>query len=216
MLTKDDIEFLKKVPVLAPACEEALSLFKRTGTKRRYTKDEAIFWAGDRVERLFVVMKGVVEVYKDDPEGKKLTLFNYAPGDVFCLASLYVESAFANAVAIEDSTLISFESRVVDQVINLCPPVGTNLLRCLSGKLACFSVMVDEIAFKDLTSRLAGHLKVLAESSGSREIRITLDELSSRLGTCKEVVSRALKRLKERGLIERKGRAIVILDPEGL
>ncbi len=54
MLTKDDIEFLKKVPVLAPACEEALSLFKRTGTKRRYTKDEAIFWAGGKVERLVV------------------------------------------------------------------------------------------------------------------------------------------------------------------
>ncbi|NDY43012.1 Crp/Fnr family transcriptional regulator [Dissulfurirhabdus thermomarina] len=216
MLERSDIDLLSRIPALSPPRAELLSLMKKTGVKRAYAPGEAVFWVGERVDRLFVVASGSVEVYKDDFEGRKLTLFKYYSGDIFCLATLNVERAFANARAVETSTLISFEKRVVDEIIAACPDFGLNFLGCLSSKLVCFSIMVDDLAFKDLTSRLAKLLLVTRETSRPNRMKLSLEELAARLGTCQEVVSRALRKLREEGLVERRGHRILITDPDGL
>jgi len=189
---------------------------KKDGMKRQYLKGESIFWTGDRVERLFIVQSGCIEIYKDDREGHRLTLWKCYDRELFCLATLYVKKAFANATCVTDSTLISFDRHTLDKVLALCPQVGTDLLMCLSGKLACYSAMTDDIAFHDITFRLKKLLYANAGQGPHHAVDMRLEDMASRLGTCKEVISRALRSLKKDGLITRRGRKILILDLERL
>ncbi len=214
MLSDTDLKFIKSIPVLRDATGKAFDLMRKEGLKRNYLKGEGIFWAGEKVERLFIVKSGCIEIYKDDLEGHRLTLWKCHERELFCLASLYVGRAFANAVCLKDSTLISFDRFTVNKLISLCPEIGTDLLSCLSGKLACYSAITDDIAFHDITFRLKKLLYLSANSGNIVDLR--LDEMAAMLGTCKEVVSRVLKSLRKDKLIKRRGRQILILDIDRL
>ncbi len=180
----------------------------------KYSKNEVIFLAGDNVDRLFVIENGCIESYKDNVEGRRLTLWLYHPGDLFCLATLYMDSAFANAVALKNSTLYSLPGQTVTEILMKEPSLGVNFLQYLSNKLAGYSAMVDDLAFKDLSFRLMKLLFAKARhlSGNTAECTLSLENMASHLGTSKEVISRALKKLKEEDLVKRHGRSLVILD----
>ncbi len=211
---KKTMEFLSNVPAFSCLAPQEIEILSGACTKKRYSKGQFIFWSGDRVERFHVVKSGVVEVYKSDPEGRKLVLWRCHPNDIFCLATLFVDSAFATAEAVEDSELYLIPKHALDRLMAQAPLVGANMLRCLSGKLACYSGMVDDLAFRDLTFRL---MKLIYQSrrqdrQGRWICSLSLEEMASKLGTCKEVVSRSLKGIKEDGYVRRVGRLLEITD----
>ena len=215
MLDPSALELVAAAPLFQGLPGEGLELLGRSGVRRRYGPGEPLFWAGEPVERLYLLEKGRARVYKDSPGGRRLTLFQYGPGELFCFASLFASRAEVSCEVVEEAVVISLEKGAVARVLDLFPSVGVRAIRCMSAKMADYSMMVDEMAFHDLTARLACRL-LSALEPGGEGVELGLDELAGRLGTCREVVCRALKRLKEQGLVERRGRMVVIVDERGL
>ncbi|PIP43900.1 MAG: hypothetical protein COZ12_09105 [Deltaproteobacteria bacterium CG_4_10_14_3_um_filter_60_8] len=210
--------FLKAVPVLFGLSDEALTELARLLTKRLFSKDSHVFYQDDRVEHLFFLEFGRIEIYKSDMDGRKLTMWFIQPGDVFCLANLYAQKSFANAMAVVDSSLYCLKRSDLGRFLLAHSELSHSLVQCLSVKLASYSTILDDIAFLNVTSRMAKILLQHKKESAAGQFFCELNqsELAGRLGTCREVVCRTLGRMRAAGVIdtkpEGKVRGVIIRD----
>lgn len=218
VISKKDSDILGCVPVFKDIKPKSLEYIKDVASRKRYLAGEVIFDAGDEIDRLFILASGHVEIFKMGIGGRKLVLFRLKDRDVFCLASLYCGKSFVSAQCVDESIIFSISKVALGRLLEMEPHVGINFMHCLSSKLALYSAMVDEFAFKDLTYRLARLLMTHSApgDSGEHLCFMGLDEMAQRLGSSREVVSRALGRLKQEGLVKRKGKMCLLIDEKAL
>lgn len=61
--------------------------------------------------------------------------------------------------------------------------------------------VIDQIAFRSLDERLEFHLKRLANNAGSRNIQASHQDIAHDLNSSREVISRLLKKMEQKGLL---------------
>jgi CRP/FNR family transcriptional regulator len=98
------------------------------------------------------------------------------------------------------------------------PDVSLKVLEVVGSRLRHLVNIVESITFGSVTKRLACLLLELRKQAGNDEFTmgLTHQELASRLGTVREVVSRNLARFRAEGLLKMQGHQVAILDLAGL
>ena len=93
----------------------------------------------------------------------------------------------------------------------------SRLLKTLSRDFAVFATRLTMFAQKSIRERLALQLIVIREKYKVNfqpgmpvEINMSRDDLASLIGTARESVVRVLTEFKEEGLLETKGRKIIV------
>jgi CRP/FNR family transcriptional regulator len=103
------------------------------------------------------------------------------------------------------------------------PKIALAALKVLAGRLRRCAELVEELSLQEVDQRLSRLLLVEARARGQKRGRaieldlvLTNQQIAARIGTVREVVSRALNRLQQNGLIEVDGRHVRIPDEESL
>ena len=98
------------------------------------------------------------------------------------------------------------------------PDVALKVLAVVGRRLRHLIGVVESMTFGSVTQRLARLLLDAAQQACSDQfdLLLTHQELASRLGTVREVVSRNLARFRAEGLIRIEGKQLQILDRGGL
>ena len=96
--------------------------------------------------------------------------------------------------------------------------LAMDMMAGMSAKLREFNQLIEQLALKEVPARLANILLDLPARPGTDTVVLkqTKRELAAQIGTVAETLSRALKKLRDMGLIEVDGSQITILDAEGL
>ena len=207
--------FFRAIPQLSVLeNDQVFDLAQRTG-KRKYRKGEYIFFQDDNVEHLYFLEMGKVEIYKSDVNGRKLTLWYIEESEIFCLATLFSQQAFASAQAVEHSLVYSLSKQDFEEIIADSGEFSRNLIRCICGKMATYSSLLDDLAFKKIEARLAKTLlRNLHSAKGHDPVcRLNQEELAAMVGTSREVVGRCLKTFRDRSIVSvsKKGRPRLII-----
>ncbi len=175
-------------------------------------KGERAFEAGERCTGLFVVVSGVMELRQASPRGREQVLHAEGPGATLGEAPLIDGRGFiASAVAVGPARLVVVPRA---EVLGLCrrhPSVALAMLESMARRLRRFAELAEDLALRSVTERLARFLEAAADG-GVVDLGLTREQLASRLGTVRELVSRALATLERRGLIERRRSKIVLRD----
>lgn len=186
---------------------------------RHYATHELIFSEGDEGDGFFMVVKGMVEIYKVGPEGKKQILHIFGSGEFFGEVVAFEGRRFpANAEALRPTEVLYFPRRGFLSLLRERPELALRMLGLLSRRLRELAALVENLSLKAVTARLASYLYYLYQRGNSPvlELQVSKGQLASFLGTVPETLSRALRRLSEEGLIEVQGKKIVIKDPPAL
>ena len=99
------------------------------------------------------------------------------------------------------------------------PEVALKVLSVVGQRLRQLVGVVEAVSFGSVRQRLARTLLEFGNSqtrTASFPLPATHQELASRLGTVREVVSRNLSRFQSEGLIRIEKRQVKLIDPEGL
>jgi len=197
-------QFFRDIPQFSILGDEQIADLAKSTSKRKYKAGEHVFYQGDRVQELYFLEMGRVEISKSDINGKKLTLWHIEEKDIFCLANLFTPAAFASAIAVENSMVYVLPKKTFEEIIMGSGDLSRNLICCICGKLATYSSLVDDFAFKKIEVRLAKTLVRNSSPAGDHEYCCTLsqEELAAMVGTSREVVGRCLKLFRERGILE--------------
>jgi CRP-like cAMP-binding protein len=175
-------------------------------------------------ERLFIVKRGRLRLYRLTPDGKQLTLDILDKGRVFGRMSwLGQEATEVYAEAIEDALVCSFTPGELRRLVDRFPTVGLNIIRYLAERLAVSEREREIMAFRTVEERLAVRLLDLAERFGVKtdagveiDARLTQQELADMIGTSRETLALTVSSLRERSILEMRQQRVVITDLDGL
>ena len=214
------MSFLKQVPLFSGLTTEQYEELAMIITLQDYGRGQSIFAEGDAGTGFFVVMEGLVKIYKLSMEGKEQILHIFGPGEPFAEAAVFTGSTFpAHALALEKSRTIFIPRRGFIELIQTNPALAMNMLAALSMRLKKFAHLIEDLSLKEVPGRLAAHLLFLSSQQGESDtvkLNIGKAQLASLLGTIPETLSRILTKLSKQGLISSEGSQITILDRDGL
>ncbi|WP_035455449.1 Crp/Fnr family transcriptional regulator [Agrilactobacillus composti] len=160
---------------------------------------------------LVIVRSGQVKVYQLNVDGKEQLLRVLVTGDYVGEGALFgvtMHDTYAQAITPGAACVITradFEQLLLDY-----PAISLKLLAESAAKIAALEKQTALLSSGSIQERLMGYFNELAAVNGSSDFEIPMQRkaLSSFLGTTPETLSRMLKKLKEGGLIDYKGRQV--------
>jgi CRP/FNR family transcriptional regulator len=184
--------------------------------QRRYPAGQIVLLEGAASSVLYVVQGGRLKLFKTSPRGREQVLRLLRPGDMFNEVAVFDEGPNpASAQAIEDCTLYLLRRRDLMRFVAERPGIALAITRTFAGRLREALALVEDLAFRDVTSRLA---KILLEGQdgGSDHPRVTQELLAAMAGSRREVVGRALKALSQEGAVKLERGRIHVIDRNAL
>ncbi len=213
-------EIIGGVPLFQGLDPENLKEIIAICERKSVQKGEMIFTDGDVCNGFYVVETGKVKVFKLSFGGKEQILHIYGPGKPFGEVPVFTGKSFpASSVAITNTSLIFFPRKRFINLISTHPGLALNMLAVLSMRLKEFTIMVENLALKEVPARLASYLMALIkdrDKPGKVNLPVSKTQLAGILGTTPETISRILARLTNEELITVDNRLITIVDPHGL
>ncbi len=187
---------------------------------QEFKRGRTIFSEGDPGVGFYVLVAGLVKIYKLSPEGKEQILHVFGPGEPFAEAAVFAGSSFpAHAQTLEPSRVFFFPRAAFRDLIKANPSLAMNMMAALSLRLKRFAHMIEDLSLKEVPGRLAAHLLDLSGSQGDSDrvqLPIAKAHLASLLGTIPETLSRIFARMTKQGLIAVDGQVITLLDRDSL
>jgi len=200
------------------AADPTLEWFVSHCHRRKYPAKSTIIYAGDKPDTLYLIIEGSVSVLIEDNDGRELVLAYLNAGDFFGEMGLFdgqdVRSAWVRAKADCEVAEVSYSK--FQQLGRENPDLLLTLAGQMSLRLRATSRKVSDLAFLDVTGRIARTLLELCKQPDAMthpdgmQIKITRQELGRLVGCSREMVGRVLKALEEQGLIQAKGKTMVI------
>jgi CRP/FNR family cyclic AMP-dependent transcriptional regulator len=217
-------ELLKKVSLFSALDDQELSGLASHMRRRTLRKDTIVFHKDQAGDALYLIESGHVRIFLPTEAGGELIVEIARSGDVFGeLALLDGRPRSASAETIEDTSLYVLSRDDFQRFVSATPQFATSLIALLSTRIRQVTEYAESMAFLDIHGRVARALLQLAERHGTRtdhgtEIAfdMTQSELASMIGATRERVNRALTSFRSQGLIEFRGKKIVLLDPARL
>jgi CRP/FNR family transcriptional regulator len=161
---------------------------------------------------LYVVQAGRVKLFKTSPKGREQVLRLLRPGEMFNEVAVFDEGPNpASAQAIVDCRLFLLRRRDLLRFMSERPSIAIAVTRSFARRLREALELVEDLAFRDVTSRVA---KILlnGQTGAPRAPWLTQELLAAMAGSRREVVGRALKALSQEGAIRLERGRIHVLD----
>lgn len=218
-------ENLKFLPFFSGLDKRHLNKILSFCREKNFKKGQLIFAEGEPCEGLYVVLEGEVRIYKLSPEGRELILHVAREGEPFGGVPIFLDNpknpAFAECK--NDAKVLFIPRQSLTDLISKDSKFALKILSSFADYLNSLVALIEDLSLKDVNRRLAKHILELADKRGVRtdkgtsiELEISKEELSHRLGTVREVLSRAFSQLRAKRLIRVEGKTIFIVNKEKL
>ena len=205
--------FLRRVPLFSHLSDADITRLAESARERNYPKNSVILFEDDPGDALYIVSTGQVKVVLIGEDGREVILSVLGDGDFFGeMALIDDEPRSAHVIAMRDSHLLVLRRDDFQAQIQGHPAIALKLLRELVQRLRRADVKIGGLVLLDVNGRVAQLLLDLAEESGGPKItrKLTHHTIAQMIGSSRETVSRAMRELVERGLIEVSRREITI------
>ncbi len=203
-------DLLAQVAYFAGLDAATLDGLRRAVRRHRYEAGQQILIEGAPCEGLYFVIDGQVRLMRASPEGREQVLGVLGTGATFNDVAVFDGGPNSDsAVAVGRTTVGVVPRGVMTQLVDHHPQVAKAALKLLSGRQRSLTGMVEDLALRDVTQRVArlllgciGRQPHMIEKAEEACAHITHQEIASMVGSVREVVQRALKSLEADGAIE--------------
>lgn len=185
-------------------------------------KGEHLFAAGESLQQLHAVRTGTLKTYLLSSEGEEQITGFHLPGDVLGLDGLGAFSHPSFAVALETSMVCSIPLARLEELAGSIPRLRAELLRVMSAAIHAEHEQL-RLTRKGAEERLGTFLLELSQRFRQRGysaqnfiLPMSRCEIANYLGLTSETVSRLLARYRDKGLVEIRGREVLLKDVQRL
>jgi len=210
---------LEKVGIFSGLSAETLAALKKRCAWRKYEAGEAIVNHLDASNEVYFITDGEARANIYSALGKVVTFTDLGPGDLFGeIAAIDSGQRSAGIEARTRCVVASMPAAVFRQVLQAEPGVAHALLKSLVVRIRALTTRIYEFSALAVKNRIQAEILRLAGltarngNSASIETAPTHAEIASRVSTHREAVTRELNRLSRLGIVEQKGRSLVVKD----
>ncbi len=208
---EEQLSWLRRAALFESLSDADLMPFARGAYKQEYPARQLLFSAGDVAHHFFLVLHGMVRLYRLTNEGKEKVIELIRAGETFAEAVVFLQRPYpVYAETVEASQIVRIPSSVILHEIEHCPALSLKLLASLSRRLHSFIEDIHALSLENAQQRVAGFLLAMVEQESS-DFPVSKSVIASRLGLTPESFSRAFGRLKAAGLVlENEGQIQVV------
>lgn len=213
------VDVLARSPLFEELSHEDRVALSRQAHPRALSKGETLFLQGDLVTSLFVVVSGLVKVYRPDAKGERQVVLHLeGPYRLVAAIAMFLErpNYLASAEALEDTRLLVIPKDAFFALIDSRPPFARAVIHFLARRQGQLVHLLDRLVFHEVGARLAEYLLKRADAEGEGFRLPTNPELAALLGTVQEPISRKLGQFFRQGLIQLKSRRVWISNRKEL
>jgi CRP/FNR family transcriptional regulator, cyclic AMP receptor protein len=205
-------------PPLRDAPLQALRAFADSGTVRRYRRGTYVCHQGDPASEVFFLVDGRIEISSTSVTGTRVFHATVdLPTFLGEIALLGDMPRTATMLVLRDSDVWAAPGEGFIDLVASQPAASRAALRALARQVQGHQALIDDLLFLDLKGRVAKRLLQmvtpdldLLPDDGVVVPEVTQADLASLCGGSRENVTRILKELERRGLVQRDGHRYVL------
>lgn len=207
MTMLSSLDLIRRVPLFSMLTNDQAQGIADSVVKRRFRRGEVIVEHGRKSNALYILLNGRARVLTADSRGREVILAALHPGDYVGEMSLIDDAPHSATVRAEVQTDMLVLGRAD---FARCLPEASSLayaiLHGLVQRLRAADRQIESLALLDVYGRVARTLLDMAEETpeGVKLIRhkVSRQDMAKVVGASREMVSRVMKDLEERGMIE--------------
>ena len=215
-------DVLKQIQYFSKLSEVVIADLAKVARKHHFDSEQVIYIEDDPAENIYILETGWVKATRMTSGGREQALAFMQPGEIFGDIAVFIGQNYpATVTALEPVDVWAIPSQTFLDLIQRYPELAMTVIRWLGNRVMYFIGLVEDLSLRSVEARLAHTLlRHATKQDGQlvvpRRPWTTFDEMSVRLGTVRDVLSRALKTLESEGLLKVEKKSIVLLDAEEL
>lgn len=211
---------LQDIPLFSELTVEEIREITKLSRLVKFKPEEYVFHEGDEFKGIYIVIKGLVKIFKISPQGKEYILHLLTKPHLFGDVPLFTGGDCpASVQVLEDTTLLFVPGKEFLKLLEENPNLSFKVMSGFAKRLKSISVKAEDLSLKEVVNRLADYLLKEIERTGTFQLpepfyKIPLSNptLAAYLGTIPETISRAFKKLKDSNVIRMHGRTVFVKD----
>jgi len=207
---------LKSVPLFSAFSDAQLTTLLNYVQHRSYPRNVFVLQAGEETDSLYVILSGKVKVLIPDENGREVILSMMGPHDFFGeMGILDDQPRSASVATLEPCELLRLSKAGFMTCLKENSEVAMLVIRNLVKRLREADRKIESLALIDVSGRVARLFMDMAEEIDGRLVvprAPPKQEIARMVGASREMVSRVVKELHDRGLIRAERRRIIILN----
>lgn len=213
------VDALRRAELFRNLSYDLLEKVAALSAARHLARGQVLVSEHEEASGIYVIVQGEFRSVRQRPDGREQVLSTERVGAVIGVVPVFNGGNFySTLIADTGSDVIFLKTRDVHDLCRDHSEMLWNLARALAHRVRHLAELVETLALRDVEQRLGQYLLTIGRERGVRvkgecvfELTLTRAEMASRIGSVREVVSRAFSHLVKRGLIRMQGRRLIII-----
>lgn len=192
------------LPIMEILTEEEQRQLEQLAYEVHYPAGKFLVESGTFCENVYVVLNGLIRVFKVSEEGREITYYRVGNGEacLFTMGCILDHAPFeAQAQVEKDSQVLAIPGHFFEALIQNNARFRNYVITRLLTTITDLMQLTEAVTFGSMNQRLAHYLLSLRQHQGKAVLSVTHETISQELGTAREVVSRMLKEWEKNGFV---------------
>ncbi len=215
MAMLSNLDLIRRVPLFSMLTNEQAQGIADSVVKRRMRRGELVIEAGRKSNALFILLTGRARVIAADERGREVILAVLKAGDYVGEMSLIDNEPHSATVRTEvQSDMLVLGRAEFARCLPENSSLSYSIMRGLVQRLRNADRQIESLALLDVYGRVARSLLDMAEPNGEERVirnKVSRQDLAKVVGASREMVSRVMKDLEERGMVHTRDDGSVVI-----
>mgnify|MGYP003669323683 CR=1 FL=1 len=166
--------------------------------------DELLMRTGQYFKSTVLILDGLVKLYREGEDGGEFFMYHLESGNACALSMICAtknETSAIMAKAITETTVLMVPLHLMDQWMKEYRSWYYFVLETYRSRFEELLETIDQIAFRALDERLEFYLKKNQRAFKTNVLNVSHQEIANELNSSREVISRLLKKMEQKGMV---------------
>ncbi len=191
-----------KFPGIEPELLQEISKYSEV---KEVEEGEILIRTGEHLTSAIIVLRGALKIYREGEEGGEFLLYYLQPGQA-CAMSMsclrHQEQSQVMGMAVEDSEVLMVPMVKINEWVREYQSWQEFVINSYRNRFEEVLAVLDSVALQCRCEHLEFYLIKEAKRIKTNNITVSHQAIANDLNTSREVVSRLLKKMEQRGLLE--------------
>jgi CRP/FNR family transcriptional regulator len=184
------------------------------GEHKFLPSNEVLMRKGQFIRSTMLILNGLVKVFRTDDDGNEFLMYYLKPGEACALSMVCAarhEASPISAVTVADTEILMIPIETMSEWMGKYKSWYQFVIETYRSRFDELLLTLDNVAFRSMDERLEFYLKRAQEATASSTIEISHQQIADELNSSREVISRLLKKMEQRGKVQLHRNAIQII-----
>lgn len=189
------------------------------GEVKEFEPGDILMKTGQNIRSTMLVISGLIKIFREDEDGNEFFMYYLQPGQACALSmvcAIKQETSQIMAKTSATTEVISIPLTYMDEWMAGYKSWYHFVVSSYRDRFEDMLQTIDHIAFRNMDERLVFYLQQHQNTVKSNILTVSFTEIAQELNSSREVISRLMKKLAEKGMIKQHKSHVEIINLQKL